>query len=197
MCEGCTTGPPTRMRGRLIPEGFHNPFLRRSRHASTPAVASIGEPDITVGMAVEFFEACDVYQLRLFGPIAIFGLRASEPCLLFHEHLSRDWLDVPCLPELAYYTKGRRDKASPDRVRTRLDCFGRHWEMRPFRVALSASRRDRQRRHRTARRGIAQDARNRVFSGAALPPGFARSPTGTGSATDSCTMRAESTTTIS
>ena len=107
-------------RGKLIPEGFHNPFLRRGRHAAATAAISIGEPDITVDMAVEFIEACDAYQLRLFGPIAIYGLRASEPCLLFHEHLHGDWLDVPCLPELAYYTKGRRAKRLP-----LIPCLGR------------------------------------------------------------------------
>jgi integrase len=100
-------------RGKLIPEGFHNPFVRRDRRNSTTVAASIDEPDITLDMAVEFLEACDVYQLRLFTPVAIYGLRASEPCLLFREHLSREWLDVPCLPELAYFTKGRRNKRLP------------------------------------------------------------------------------------
>ena len=99
-------------RGKLVPEGFHNPFLR-SRHEQTVAAISLGEPDITVDMAVEFLEACDSYQLRLFAPIALYGLRASEPCFLFEEHLREDWLDVPCLPELAYYTKGRREKRLP------------------------------------------------------------------------------------
>lgn len=51
--------------------------------------------------------------MRLLAPIAIYGLRASEPCQLFYEHLSADWLDVPCLPELAYYTKGHRGKRLP------------------------------------------------------------------------------------
>jgi hypothetical protein len=63
-------------------------------------------------MAVKFIEACDAYQLRLFGLLAIYGLRASEPCLLFHEHLRGDWLDVPCLPELGYYTKAAAKNGS-------------------------------------------------------------------------------------
>jgi hypothetical protein len=100
-------------RGRLIPEGFHNPFLRRGRHATASVAAAIGEPDITVKMAVEFLDACDAYQLRLFGPVIVFGLRAAEPCLLFYEHVRDDWLTVPCLPELDYYTKGRREKRLP------------------------------------------------------------------------------------
>jgi hypothetical protein len=43
----------------------------------------------------------------------LFGLRASEPCLLFRENLDVDWLRVPCIPDLAYQTKGRRDKRFP------------------------------------------------------------------------------------
>jgi len=101
-------------RGNLVPEGFHNPFCRRSRHRALSSVTvAVGEPDITLDMAVEFIEACDGYQLRLFAPMALYGLRASEPCFLFQEHLRGDWLDVPCLPELAYYTKGRREKHLP------------------------------------------------------------------------------------
>ena len=37
----------------------------------------------------------------------------SEPCLLFREHFHGGWLDVPCLPDLDYYTKGRREKRLP------------------------------------------------------------------------------------
>ena len=80
-------------RGKLIPEGFLNPFLRQSRYTPSSVVVSLGEPDITVDMAAEFLRACDTYQLRLFAPIAIYGLRASEPCFLFYEHLNGDWLD--------------------------------------------------------------------------------------------------------
>jgi len=101
-------------RGNLVPEGFHSPFRRRNRHGASSSVAvSVGEPDITLDMAIEFLEACDSYQLRLFGLMALYGLRASEPCFLFEEHLRGDWLDVPCLPELAYCTKGRREKRLP------------------------------------------------------------------------------------
>jgi DDE superfamily endonuclease len=58
-------------------------------------------------------KACDSYQLRLFVPMLLFGLRATEPCLLFREFLDSGWLRVPCLPELDYLTKGRRDKRFP------------------------------------------------------------------------------------
>jgi len=97
-------------RGNLIPEGFRNPFLHRGHKQSS---LKIGEPDISAAMAAEFLGACDAYQLRLFGPMALYGLRAAEPCFLFHEHLDNDWLKVPCLPELAYDTKGHREKRLP------------------------------------------------------------------------------------
>ena len=100
-------------RGKLIPAEFRNPFLRRGRQATTPVAVSVGEPDITIDMAVSFLRACDAYQLRLFAPMAIYGLRAGEPCMLFHEHFGGGWLNVPCLPELAFYTKGRREKRLP------------------------------------------------------------------------------------
>ena len=100
-------------RGRLIPEGFYNPFVRRGRSTSAVASVPLGEPDITIDMAVEFLTACDPYQLRLFGPLALYGMRASEPCMLLHEQLGANWLDVPCLPELCYFTKGRRAKRLP------------------------------------------------------------------------------------
>jgi hypothetical protein len=97
----------------LLPDGFRNPFLRQS--GSRPALISdpLAEPDITLAMAIDFVEACDRYQLLLFVPLLFFGLRASELCFLFREHLEADWLRVPCIPELAYQTKGRRDKRFP------------------------------------------------------------------------------------
>ena len=100
-------------RGKLISEGFHNPFVRRGRSTSAVATVPLGEPDITIDMAVNFLTACDAYQLRLFGPFAIYGMRASEPCMLLREQLGDNWLDVPCLPELCYFTKGRRAKRLP------------------------------------------------------------------------------------
>ena len=100
-------------RGNLIPDGFHNPFFRRGRASSTAVSVPVGEPDITIKMAVDFLATCDLCQLRLFSPIIIYGLRAAEPCFLFHEHVNAGWLDVPCLPEVNYFTKGRRAKRLP------------------------------------------------------------------------------------
>jgi hypothetical protein len=97
-------------RGQLIPEGFRNPFLRRGHKQSS---LKIGEPDISAAMAAEFLGACDEYQLRLFSPMALYGLRAAKPCFPFHEHLDNNWLKVPCLPELAYDTEGHREKRLP------------------------------------------------------------------------------------
>ena len=64
-------------------------------------------------MATRFLEACDAYQLALFVPLVVFGLRASEPAFLFTEHVEDGWLRVPCLADLRYETKGRRDKRFP------------------------------------------------------------------------------------
>jgi len=100
-------------RGALLSDEFRNPFLGKSRQLREPAVDPLAEPEITTAMAAEFLGACDVYQLRLFAPLIFFGLRASEPCYLFREHLQQGWLRVPCLPELAYQTKGRREKRFP------------------------------------------------------------------------------------
>ncbi len=71
------------------------------------------EPDITTDMAIEFVSACDAYQLRLFAPMILYGLRPGEPCFLFHEHVGAESLRVECLPELLYTTKGQRNKALP------------------------------------------------------------------------------------
>ena len=97
-------------RGRLLPGGFVNPFAGRGRARRALSADPLGEPDITTAMAAEFLLACDAYQLQLFAPLVFFGLRASEPCYLFGEHLEDGWLRVPCLPDLGYVTKGRRDK---------------------------------------------------------------------------------------
>ena len=72
-----------------------------------------GQPDITAAMAVDFIKLCDAFQLRLFGPLVLFGLRAAEPIYLFHEQIEGDWLKVICLPALGYLTKGKRDKRFP------------------------------------------------------------------------------------
>ncbi|QDU21813.1 site-specific integrase [Urbifossiella limnaea] len=100
-------------RGGLLPEGFRSPFLKGGARTPPPHGDPLAEPDITSPMAVEFINACDHHQLRLFVPLLLFGLRAAEPCTLFAEHLTADWLKVPCIPELDVLTKGRRDKRFP------------------------------------------------------------------------------------
>ena len=100
-------------RGNLLPETFRNPFRRRQEPRAVFRGDPLAAPDITVPMAVALVGACDCFQLRLFVPLILFGLRAAEPAWLFHEHLDADWLRVPCIPELSYFTKGRRDKKLP------------------------------------------------------------------------------------
>jgi integrase len=100
-------------RGNLLPEGFRNPFLRSGARAPVLKGDPLAAPDITLPMAVELVGACDAFQLRLFVPLLVFGLRAAEPCTLFADHLRDGWLSVPCVPELGLLTKGRRDKRFP------------------------------------------------------------------------------------
>lgn len=100
-------------RGGLLSDGFRNPFLRdvvvRRKIPANP----LGEPDITMAMAEEFIAVCDPYQLRLFAPMVLYGLRAAEPILICHEHLTDNYLHINCIPELDYLTKGHRDKSLP------------------------------------------------------------------------------------
>jgi integrase len=100
-------------RGNLLPEGFRSPFRRQGGSRPVLVGDPLNEPDITVEMTVAFVGACDRYQLLLFVPLLVFGLRASEPCFLFREYLDGGWLRVPCNPDLGYQTKGRRDKRFP------------------------------------------------------------------------------------
>jgi hypothetical protein len=107
----------------LLPEGFRNPFRRSSPTRSILHGDPLAAPDITLSMAIDLVAACDRFQLRLFLPILLFGLRASEPCYLFAEYLEGGWLRVPNNPDLGYRTKGRRDKRFP-----LLDDLGCLWE---------------------------------------------------------------------
>jgi hypothetical protein len=100
-------------RGNLLPEGFRNPFLRSSPAKPVLQGDPLAEPDITLDMAMDLVAACDRYQLRLFAPMFLFGLRAAEPCYLFREYVDGDWLRVPNNLDLHYRTKGRRDKRFP------------------------------------------------------------------------------------
>ena len=100
-------------RGGLLPESSKNPFLRSGEARSVLRGDPLAEPDITMPMAADFLRACDDFELGVFAPLICFGLRASEPCYLFREHLLDEWLLVPNVPELDYATKGRRDKRFP------------------------------------------------------------------------------------
>lgn len=111
-------------RGNLLPEGFRNPFLRAGGRGPVLKGDPLAAPDVTLPMAVELVGACDAFQLRLFVPLLVFGLRAAEPCALFADHLHDGWLSVPCVPDLGLLTKGRRDKRFP--LLERLEPF---WEL--------------------------------------------------------------------
>jgi len=100
-------------RGNLLPTGFRSPFQRSRRTAPGAAADPVGEPDITLQMACDFIASCDAWQLALFVPMMLYGLRPAEPCFVFREHVDADWFRVPCIPELGYWTKGRRNKQLP------------------------------------------------------------------------------------
>jgi hypothetical protein len=108
--------------GALLGDGFRNPFQGRIRKTESVHADLFGEPDITLDMASEFLRACDEYQLPVFTLLVFYGLRPSELSFAFRESLTEDWLSIICRPELAYFTKGRRDKRLPliDPVRALL-----------------------------------------------------------------------------
>jgi hypothetical protein len=100
-------------RGGLLPDGFRNAFCLAAGRKPVFRGDPLAPPDITLAMALDLVAATDQFQLRLFGLILVFGLRAAEPCTLFAEHLRDGWLRVPCVPELDLLTEGRRDKTLP------------------------------------------------------------------------------------
>jgi len=110
-------------RGNLLPAEFRSPFQATAGMARRPAIDLTREPPISIDMALQFIANCDAYQLRVFLPLILFGLRASEPMWLFHEDIERGWLNVQCHPELDYLTKGRRDKRFP-LIRNYADLWG-------------------------------------------------------------------------
>ena len=89
------------------------PFDSTNHSAQYSRATLWPNPTLLYRWQLVFVENCDVYQLRLFVPIILFGLRAAEPCLLFRERLDSSWLTVACFPEVAHFTKGRRDKRLP------------------------------------------------------------------------------------
>lgn len=100
-------------RGNLLPAEFRRPFQRATGAMRRPTIDPTREPPITIEMAIKFVGACDEFQLRLFLPLILFGLRASEPMWLFREDVEQGWLNVRSHPGLDYQTKGRRDKRIP------------------------------------------------------------------------------------
>lgn len=99
--------------GNLLADSFRNPFTGRNWTIRQPAVDLTRELPITLPMAADFLGACDEYQMRLFTPLVLFGLRAAEIGWVFNEDVSSDWFIVRCHVELDYLTKGQRDKKFP------------------------------------------------------------------------------------
>jgi len=100
-------------RGALLPEGFVNPFADRIRKSQTVAFDPMRELDISHAMAIDLVQACDPFQLSLFAPLLLFGLRPGELGWLLAPNIRDGWLKVACVVELEYVTKGRRDKQFP------------------------------------------------------------------------------------
>ena len=99
--------------GAMLGDGFRNPFHGRMRRTDAVQADLFGEPDITLDMANKFLAECDDYQLPIFAILVFYGLRPSELSFAFREDFNDEWLSIVCRPELAYFTKGRRDKRLP------------------------------------------------------------------------------------
>ena len=115
-------------RGGLLPDGFRNPFRRPGQSRAALRGDPLAAPDVTPAMASDFLRACDPINCGCSCPCCCSAC-AAEPCFLFVEYLDEDWRRVPCNPDLAYSTKGRRDKRFP-----LIE------ELRPFWDALRAGR---------------------------------------------------------
>jgi hypothetical protein len=100
-------------RGNFLPESFRNPFAHRARGTRNVATDPIRPLDVTTSMAVDLVRMADRFQLAVFAPLLLYGLRPGELGWLFTEHVRADWLNVPNVLELDYTTKGRRDKRFP------------------------------------------------------------------------------------
>jgi integrase len=99
-------------RGACLPADFINPFRIATLRPKAPTTL-LGEPDVTIAMASSFLQKCDDFQLRLFSPMILLGLRAAEPIMAFTEFVTCDSLEIKCIPSLDYRTKGVRDKFLP------------------------------------------------------------------------------------
>ena len=100
-------------RGGLLPATFRNPFRGLSRRLRRETGTPLHEPDITTAMAMDFVNACDAYQLRIYTPVILYGLRPGELLFLFREYVNDRFLRVPCNEALQYLTKGKRTKELP------------------------------------------------------------------------------------
>jgi len=110
-------------RGNLLPDGFRNPFKHRARKSQRKTVDPLGDPEVTISMAEDLLAECEAFQLAIFAPLLLYGLRLGELGWLFWEHTEDGWLRVPCIPELGYQTKGRRDKRFPI-----VNCVATLWQ---------------------------------------------------------------------
>ena len=100
-------------RGDLLPANFVNPFLRKYRRSTRAIVRRISREEITTDMAIEFFQACDLFQLQIFAAILALGTRPGELGFMLWKEVSADSVNIVCHRELEYYTKGRIDKSLP------------------------------------------------------------------------------------
>ena len=100
-------------RGNLMPDGFRNPFSGTKSREARRRPDLFSETDVTIAMATQFLASCDAFQLRLFAPMILYGLRASEPCQVFRDDMTQDWIHVLGRPEMGYDTKGLCDKRLP------------------------------------------------------------------------------------
>ena len=92
-------------RGNMLPHGFLNPFHGRKRSSTSVTPNLISTLDINVQMAIDLIDNCDSFQLPIFGALLLYGLRPGELGWMFHEEIEAKWVQVPCKPELDYYTK--------------------------------------------------------------------------------------------
>jgi hypothetical protein len=111
-------------RGRLLPDTFRNPFISTGQTRQIAPADPLARPDLNTEMAIDMIKACDRFQLRLFAPMILFGLRAAEPCVVFTADLTDSHMAVVNRPELAVRTKGRRDKRLP-----LAPALGRLWDL--------------------------------------------------------------------
>ena len=100
-------------RGNMLPAGFRNPFAQGTRSGRRVAHDPLCSPEISTSMAADLVRACDRFQLAMFAPLLLYGLRPSELGWLLREYVDDQWLRVPCNLDLDYLTKGRRHKAFP------------------------------------------------------------------------------------